>query len=62
MLGEFVIAVVSVPIADPASVARWIRGGMNALLLVARVLAAAQHSYHGTRMIVDDYVSSLKGG
>jgi succinate dehydrogenase / fumarate reductase membrane anchor subunit len=57
----FVIALVSVPIADPASVARWIRGGMNALLLVALVLAAAQHSYHGTRVIVDDYVSSLKG-
>ncbi len=57
----FVIALVSVPIADPASVVRWIRGGINALLLVALVLAAAQHSYHGTRVIVDDYVSSLKG-
>src|SRR5229473_2733607 len=57
----FVIVLVSVPIADPASVVRWIRGGINALLLVALVLAAAQHSYHGTRVIVDDYVSSLKG-
>src|SRR5258708_6728146 len=57
----FVIALVSAPITDPASAARWIRGGMNALLLVALVLAAAQHSYHGTRVIVEDYVSSLKG-
>jgi succinate dehydrogenase / fumarate reductase membrane anchor subunit len=57
----FVIALMSVPIADPASVVRWIRGGMNALLVVALVIAAAQRSYHGTRVIVDDYVSSLKG-
>jgi succinate dehydrogenase hydrophobic anchor subunit len=56
----FVIAVVSVPIADPPSVVRWIRGGMHALLLIALVLAAAQHSYLGTRVIVEDYVGGFK--
>jgi succinate dehydrogenase hydrophobic anchor subunit len=34
---------------------------MHPLLLIALVLAAAQHSYLGTRVIVEDYVSSLKG-
>lgn len=34
---------------------------MNALWLVALVLAAAQHSYLGTRVIVEDYVSNPKG-
>ena len=34
---------------------------MNALWLVALVLAAAQHSYLGIRVIVEDYVSNLKG-
>jgi succinate dehydrogenase hydrophobic anchor subunit len=48
------------PIADPPSVVRWIRGGMHALLLIALVLAAAQHSYLGTRVIVADYVGGFK--
>jgi succinate dehydrogenase hydrophobic anchor subunit len=34
---------------------------MNGLWLVALVLAAAQHSYLGTRVIFEDYVSNLKG-
>ncbi|MGC2030825.1 MAG: succinate dehydrogenase, hydrophobic membrane anchor protein [Steroidobacteraceae bacterium] len=59
LLVWFLIALMSVPISDPASVVRWIRSGINAVLLVALVLAAAQHSYLGTRVIVEDYVSSL---
>jgi succinate dehydrogenase / fumarate reductase, membrane anchor subunit len=60
LLVWFVVAVVSVPVVDPPSVIRWIRGGMHALLLLALILAAAQHSYLGTRVIVEDYVSDIK--
>lgn len=56
----FIVALLSVPIANSPSVVRWMRGGAHALLLIALVLAAAQHSYLGTRVIVEDYVSSRK--
>jgi succinate dehydrogenase / fumarate reductase membrane anchor subunit len=60
LLVWFVVAVVSVPIVDPASLIRWLRGGIHALLLLALILATAQHSYLGTRVIVEDYMSGLK--
>jgi len=56
----FVISLASVPVADRPSMLQWMRSGMNALWLIALVLAAAQHSYLGTRVIVEDYVSNLK--
>jgi succinate dehydrogenase / fumarate reductase membrane anchor subunit len=40
----FVVALASVPVADRPSMLQWMRSGMNALWLVALVLAAAQHS------------------
>ncbi len=55
-----VLALESVPLVDHASVVRWMRGGMHAFLLIALVLAAARHSYLGTRVIVEDYVRGLK--
>ncbi|HKS69087.1 MAG TPA: succinate dehydrogenase, hydrophobic membrane anchor protein [Ktedonobacterales bacterium] len=39
-----------------ASLAHWIHHGWNAVLLVALVLAIAQHSYLGVRVVVEDYV------
>jgi len=56
----FLVEVLSVHVADPLSVVRWMRGGVHALLLIALVLAATQHSYLGTRVIAEDYVSGLK--
>jgi succinate dehydrogenase / fumarate reductase membrane anchor subunit len=61
LLVWFVLALASVSVADRSSVLQWIRSGMNGLWLVALVLAAAQHSYLGTRVIFEDYVSNLKG-
>ena len=60
LLVWFAVAVVSDSVADSSSAIRWIRGGMHALLLIALILSAAQHSYLGTRVIVEDYVSNLK--
>ena len=61
LLVWFVISLASVPVADRPSMLQWIRSGMNVLWLGALVLAAAQHSYLGIRMIVEDYMTSLKG-
>jgi succinate dehydrogenase / fumarate reductase membrane anchor subunit len=61
LLVWFVVSLASVPVADRPSMLQWIQSGMNALWLGALVLAAAQHSYLGTCVIVEDYVSSLKG-
>lgn len=61
LLVWFVIVLASVPLADRPSTLQWMRSGMNPLWLVALVLAAAQHSYLGIRVIVEDYVSNLKG-
>jgi succinate dehydrogenase / fumarate reductase, membrane anchor subunit len=55
-----VVGLAYVPIDDRPSMVHWIRGGVHALLLVALILAAAQHSYLGTRVIVEDYVSRFK--
>ncbi len=61
LLVWFVVALASVPLADRPSTLQWMRSGMNTLWLVALVFAAAQHSYLGTCVIVEDYVSNLKG-
>jgi len=53
------VSALSVQIADTASVIHWMRSGIRPVLLCALLLVAAQHSYLGLRVIVDDYVSRV---
>jgi succinate dehydrogenase / fumarate reductase membrane anchor subunit len=44
------------PMVNYATLTAWIRGTLNAAALTALSVVAAQHSYLGLRVIVEDYV------
>jgi succinate dehydrogenase / fumarate reductase membrane anchor subunit len=52
----FGVSLLIIPRFDYGSLAQWMNHGWNAVLLVALVLAIAQHSYLGVRVVVEDYV------
>jgi succinate dehydrogenase / fumarate reductase membrane anchor subunit len=52
----FVSSLLSIPKIDFATVTAWMSHGWNTALLVALLLVAAQHSYLGLRVVVEDYV------
>jgi succinate dehydrogenase / fumarate reductase, membrane anchor subunit len=52
----FVISLLFIPRLDYAALTYWMNHSWNAVLLVALVLAIAQHSYLGVRVVVEDYV------
>ncbi len=52
----FVISLLSLPTISYWSVREWMSSGWNAVPLVALILVAAQHSYLGVRVVVEDYV------
>ena len=51
-----VVALLSLPHADYASVVAWAGGGWNPVWLALLVLLGAWHSWLGVQMVVEDYV------
>jgi succinate dehydrogenase / fumarate reductase membrane anchor subunit len=56
----FLVAILSLRIADHGDFVRWMQNWMHTVLMVAFVAVVAQHSYLGMRVIVDDYIARLK--
>jgi succinate dehydrogenase / fumarate reductase membrane anchor subunit len=52
----FVVSLLAMPMVNYATLTAWIRGTLNAAALTALSVVAAQHSYLGLRVIVEDYV------
>jgi succinate dehydrogenase / fumarate reductase membrane anchor subunit len=55
--GWFAVALPSISTMSYPALVAWMGHGWNALLLIAFVITAAQHSYLGLRVVVEDYVS-----
>jgi succinate dehydrogenase / fumarate reductase membrane anchor subunit len=53
------IALLSLPSADYATVTRWIGAGCNPVLLALTVLIAAWHAWLGVQVVIEDYVHGL---
>ena len=51
-----VVSLLSIPSFSYATLTDWMGHGWNILPLVALILAVAQHSYLGLRVVVEDYV------
>jgi len=54
-----VIALLSLPHTDYASVSRWAASGWNPVWLALLVLLGAWHSWLGVQMVVEDYVHGV---
>lgn len=52
----FVVSLLSIPSLSYTTLTEWMSHGWNVVLLVALILAVAQHSYLGLRVVVEDYV------
>jgi succinate dehydrogenase / fumarate reductase, membrane anchor subunit len=52
----FVVALLSLPLHDRASVANWVATGWTPLLLVLFILVATWHSRLGVQVVIEDYV------
>src|SRR5580700_3894662 len=50
------VALLSLPLADYASVTRWIGTGLHPVLLALTVLIAAWHAWLGVQVVIEDYV------
>jgi succinate dehydrogenase / fumarate reductase, membrane anchor subunit len=50
------VALLSLPLADYASVTRWIGAGLHPVLLALTVLMAAWHAWLGAQVVIEDYV------
>lgn len=50
------IALLSLPTADYATVTRWIGAGLHPVLLALTVLIAAWHAWLGVQVVIEDYV------
>ena len=50
------VALLSLPLADYASVRRWVGAGMHPVLLALIVLIAAWHAWLGVQVVIEDYV------
>jgi succinate dehydrogenase / fumarate reductase, membrane anchor subunit len=50
------VALLSLPLADYASVMRWLGAGMHPVLLALTVLIAAWHAWLGVQVVIEDYV------
>lgn len=55
--GWFAVALPSISTMSHPALIAWVGQGWNALLLIALVVTAAQHSYLGLRVVAEDYVS-----
>ena len=53
------VALLSLPLADYASVMRWLGAGMHPVLLALTVLIAAWHAWLGVQVVIEDYVHGL---
>jgi succinate dehydrogenase / fumarate reductase membrane anchor subunit len=51
-----VVSLLSIPSFSYATLSQWMSRGWNTVPLVALILVAAQHSYLGLRVVVEDYV------
>jgi succinate dehydrogenase / fumarate reductase, membrane anchor subunit len=54
----FVVALLSLPLHDRASVAAWAARGWTPLLLILFILVATWHSRLGVQVVIEDYVPS----
>jgi succinate dehydrogenase / fumarate reductase, membrane anchor subunit len=52
----FVVALLSLPLHDYASVVAWVAKGWTPLLLIAFILVATWHSRLGVKVVIEDYV------
>ncbi len=52
----FAISVISLRVADHATVLAWMSQTWTALLLIVLILVATWHSHLGVRVVVEDYV------
>lgn len=50
------IALLSLPSSDHATVSRWIGAGLHPVLLALTVLIAAWHGWLGVQVVIEDYV------
>jgi len=53
------VALLSLPRSDYASISAWVASGWNPVWLSLTVLLAAWHSWLGVQMVVEDYVHSV---
>jgi succinate dehydrogenase / fumarate reductase membrane anchor subunit len=53
------VALLSLPLADYASVRRWIGAGVHPVLLALTVLIAAWHAWLGVQVVIEDYVHAF---
>ncbi len=54
----FVVALLSLPLHDRASVAAWVAHGWTPLLLIVFIIVATWHSRLGVQVVIEDYVPS----
>ena len=52
----FVLSIVRLPLADHAAITAWIAHGVNPVLLILLLVAAAWHSKLGVQVVIEDYV------
>lgn len=52
----FVVALLSLPLLDHATLVLWMKQSWNSLLLILLVLVATYHSQLGVQVVVEDYV------
>jgi succinate dehydrogenase / fumarate reductase membrane anchor subunit len=50
------VALLSLTLADYASVIRWVGAGLHPVLLALLVLLAAWHAWLGVQVVIEDYV------
>jgi succinate dehydrogenase / fumarate reductase membrane anchor subunit len=50
------VGLLSLPLADYASVVRWVGAGLHPVLLALLVLVAAWHAWLGVQVVIEDYV------
>ncbi len=50
------VALLSLPVSDYASVIRWVGTGLHPVLLALTVTIAAWHAWLGVQVVIEDYV------
>ena len=57
----FAVSLLVVQLNDYASVAAWIAGPLNAILLILLVITLVYHSSLGLQVVIEDYVHGATG-
>lgn len=53
------VALLSLPLSDYASVIRWVGAGLHPVLLALTVMIAAWHAWLGLQVVIEDYLHGL---